>query len=409
MKKIMSLLGLLALLLVVAPAVGSSKKYEAPKRAEALASAIADEATGAKVIMDMDDVTEGTEGKEEKKIEQLAGEVVHAADVKVSGEEKEASAEALNKRGVSLWEKDPLQAVKLYRAAAARGSAAAMYNLGVFLQHGGGTEKDKKQAVEWYQKAANLGDADAMANLGVCLEEGIGVDQKDEKQAVEWFEKAANLGNANAMYNLWSCLRKGVAVDLLAAADWLAKAVEKGYAPAQAWLGWLLLTGKDGFAVDVRMAVAHFNNAAQQNDCKGLLYLGYCRQKGIGIAIDTKEAVALFNRAGELEQKAAVDAWRKQTNAARLGLIDGQPFSCFNKECSICSNRLVSGQLILRLDCCHGFHPQCLEPWLKQQQAAWEKRRKEQADAGEELEQTLPQTCPECRGDASHPLRGVAL
>ncbi|ONK59980.1 uncharacterized protein A4U43_C08F12950 [Asparagus officinalis] len=34
-------------------------------------------------------------------------------------------------------------------------------------------------------------------------------------------------------------------------------------------------------------------------------------------------------------------------------------------ECAICLERFQAGDRLLRLPCCHRFHPSCLEPWLQ--------------------------------------------
>jgi hypothetical protein len=237
-----------------------------------------------------------------------------------------------------------------------------------------------------------------MNNLGYCLENGIGVAKPDEKAAVDWYRKAADKELPNAMCSLGNCLLsgKGCAIDTFEAGNMFAKAAECGFVPAQAALGWILLIGSCGFGQNREKAVAQFINAAQQNNYDGLLFLGYCRQKGIGIARDTKEAEALFMRAAEQKDDAIVRAWRTQQEDAHIGLQVAQSepaLDCINKECGVCLNKLWSGQCILQLDCRHGFHTTCLQQFITCLQP-WV--------ADHDI-------CPLCRDDAGQAVAGTAI
>jgi TPR repeat protein len=301
------------------------------------------------------------------------------------------------------------EAFTWHRKAAALDNADAMTSLGYCLQYGIGVKENKEEAVTWYRKAADKNQLEAMYNLGICLQYGIGVKENKE-EAVTWYRKAAEAGNPGAMYNLGCCLHNGigVAVDLLAASDWFSKAAKAGYASAQAAVGIFLLLGRCEFGVNCTKAVAWLEKAAQQNDYTALCWLGHCRKYGLGTVLDRDAANALFKRAAEQQGKAAVAAWLN----ARLGLQVAQSepvFDCFNKDCPICTNKLWPGQCILRLDCCHGFHPQCLQRWLQQQREEWETRQKERAAHGEAQEEKMPQTCPICRDDAKQAVAGTAL
>jgi TPR repeat protein len=52
-----------------------------------------------------------------------------------------------------------------YESAAAAGSDAAMYNIGVLWEGGLGVAQDRDKATEWYRKAAAAGNDDAKAAL----------------------------------------------------------------------------------------------------------------------------------------------------------------------------------------------------------------------------------------------------
>jgi len=80
--------------------------------------------------------------------------------------------------------KSVLQTVEHLRAAAERGEAGSMNQLGIAYAHGRGVQQDRKQAVEWYLKAAEKGNVTAMLNLGWAQLRGHGV-ARDDKQAVD--------------------------------------------------------------------------------------------------------------------------------------------------------------------------------------------------------------------------------
>ena len=77
------------------------------------------------------------------------------------------------------------------REHAAKGEAAAQFNLGVMYGEGQGVTRDHAEAVRWYRKAADQGDADAQFNLGVMYDIGQGVTQ-DYVLAHMWLNLAAS-------------------------------------------------------------------------------------------------------------------------------------------------------------------------------------------------------------------------
>ena len=50
---------------------------------------------------------------------------------------------------------------------------------------------------------------------------------------------------------------------------------------------------------------------------------------------------------------------------ANLKPIQYQNGSCIEDVCSICLDKLEEGVDVIVLPCRHGFHPDCIEPWLK--------------------------------------------
>ena len=132
------------------------------------------------------------------------------------------------------FEEEEAEAISMYRLAAAKGDADAMFNLGLCYRRGEGVEKDAFASYRWFQLAANQGGAVAQCQLGFCYYLGEGVE-KDEAEAVRWFELAAAQGLAHAQHNLGFCYSSGIGVvrDLGKAASLFELAAEQGHPGAK--------------------------------------------------------------------------------------------------------------------------------------------------------------------------------
>ncbi len=121
-------------------------------------------------------------------------------------------------------------------AAAKRGDADALFNLGVCYDIGhGGIAVDKLSALTSYKLSAEAGCKEAMNNLGCLLffgDDGIPVNKRE---GVRWFASGARLGDDCAAYHYGCCLKmgEGVDVDKDAALMWLKKSAELGNTAAQ--------------------------------------------------------------------------------------------------------------------------------------------------------------------------------
>lgn len=91
-------------------------------------------------------------------------------------------------------------ALRIYRELAARGVAAAQFNLGVMHDFGQGLARDPAAAVRWYRDAAAQGHGGAQFNLGGMYFDGTGVPQ-DRLRAYMWFTLAATAGAPGASRN----------------------------------------------------------------------------------------------------------------------------------------------------------------------------------------------------------------
>ena len=112
----------------------------------------------------------------------LQAELDKALALARAGEDAAAFAiwKSLAKRG---------EPAKWKTAAARRGYASALYNLGVVLTEGRGVPRDENQAAEYFRKAAIQGHAKAQYNLGILYQTGRGVP-KDPQRARYWLDRA---------------------------------------------------------------------------------------------------------------------------------------------------------------------------------------------------------------------------
>ncbi len=85
-------------------------------------------------------------------------------------------------------------------ALAQQGHPVAQFNLGVKYDFGQGVEKDPVQAVRWYRLAAAQGHGGAQFNLAGMYFEGLGVP-RDLVRATMWFTLSAEAGVGGAAKN----------------------------------------------------------------------------------------------------------------------------------------------------------------------------------------------------------------
>ncbi len=93
------------------------------------------------------------------------------------------------------------KALKKLMPLAARGHAAAQYNLGVMYEWGNGVSKDNSQAMKWYRLSAELSHRDAQNNLGAMYSKGEGAEQSFV-DALKWFVVSAGNGSEAGRKNI---------------------------------------------------------------------------------------------------------------------------------------------------------------------------------------------------------------
>jgi TPR repeat protein len=121
---------------------------------------------------------------------------------------------------------DERRAAALYKAAAARGDAAAQHNLGLMYMSGGKAPK----ALKWFRAAAAQDHAPSVYNLATAYAFGTGVP-RDAAEASSLYRRAAMLGSAEAAYALGR-----LEPDAVAAREYFVVAARRGHRLAAAAL-----------------------------------------------------------------------------------------------------------------------------------------------------------------------------
>lgn len=114
------------------------------------------------------------------------------------------------------------QAVELYRNAAERGYAYAMFYLGEMLYLGEGTPQDYPEAAKWFQLAADRHFANAAAYLGFMNEQGLGMPS-NFLFAYVWYDIAARQGYLSAATNRDQLVQNLTKAQLSEARGWVTK------------------------------------------------------------------------------------------------------------------------------------------------------------------------------------------
>ena len=129
-----------------------------------------------------------------------------------------------------IVKEDINEGIRLQKEAAQKDSVDAMYNLGIYYEHGqNGIEPNIETAVKYYELGSAKGDSDCMNNLGYILEKSDEYPH-DYKRAFELYSKAAEQGNGRAYNNLGTCYKRaiGIVQDAHKAINSYEKAIENG-------------------------------------------------------------------------------------------------------------------------------------------------------------------------------------
>lgn len=256
--------------------------------------------------------------------------------------------------GIGVF-RDPEQAVKWFRRAAAQGhvgalsslqlmaeqdDAAASLALGELYRAGAGVEQDDFKALRHFRSAAAQEQPEALYALGRMHRLGAAV-ARDEIGAVALYRQAAErgmlavgraLGGAHPVPPVPAEARQWFPAarerTLRVSASWGPDDISVAEAFAQYWIGFMYMTGGGVTRDVVRAATWHCLAATQQLDLAeyslGALYAG-----GHGVPRDQERAYRWFDLAAAHGHKWAAER-RDQMAAAMPSTAagDARPVSC---------------------------------------------------------------------------------
>ncbi len=163
-------------------------------------------------------------------------------------------------------EKLPTGITGALRAAAAKGDAAAQFEVAMRFVDGRGVPQNLGLAAEWFERAAKQGSAPAQFRLGGLYEKGLGV-KKNLDLARRLYIQAGEAGNAKALHNLAVLYAEGMdgKPDYQSAAQWFRKAAAYGMSDSLYNLGVLYARGV-GVEQNLAEAYRWFALAAREGD-----------------------------------------------------------------------------------------------------------------------------------------------
>ncbi|WP_299693834.1 SEL1-like repeat protein [uncultured Tateyamaria sp.] len=191
--------------------------------------------------------------------------------------------------------RDPERAARYFHHAAARGVAEAKYYLGILTRDGVGVPQDAASALTWMQAAAEDGYGPAQFELSKHLADAT---PPDLAQAARWLTEAANAGVPDAQFALAREVQAqgGPIAQVIAL---FTDAATDGHVPSQRALGTLYLTGAEGQAPDGVQAEAWLRRAVQGRDLVALHNLGMGYLQGTVLPSAPEQAVELLTLASD--------------------------------------------------------------------------------------------------------------
>ncbi len=230
--------------------------------------------------------------------------------------------------------KDPEEAVKWMRQAAAREFGGAFHAMGNYYLFGRGVAADEAKAVEWFQRGAARGDekcvrmiannfqewsaylTDAKPGLGLVVKQARSGDADAQltlgryywseasepearRMAVTWLTKAAEQGRVEADKLLVDYYLEKDRALLMKHCE---KVAESGDAEYQEKLAGLYV--ENGAEADLKAAAHWYLKAAKQDRLESQIKCVFIYGKGTGVARDRSEAYAWALMVGHRGNKA---------------------------------------------------------------------------------------------------------
>lgn len=230
-----------------------------------------------------------------------------AAPVALSPQQQYERAAVLLKPASEREEPDYKGALRLLQQAADADYLPAILDLaGVYLEgsRDGSVAKDRAKALQLYKRAAAKGSADALYYCGFILQ-----GEGKVNEALAYFKKAAVAGLPEAQYRLGRILLQQNSPEALqlirmAATSQRASVV----ASASYTMGCIYQDGKLGVQPDMQLALDWFERSANAGDRRAQHMIGLMYLLGEHLPADVKKGEALLRLSAGQDYVPAIDA-----------------------------------------------------------------------------------------------------
>ena len=234
--------------------------------------------------------------------------------------------------------------IEMLENAVSLGSVMGAKCLGDLYARGEFIERDSKLATHYYRMAADLGGKGEYENLGDIFRNGL-LTKPDYALALSLYEKGASDGDFGCQRKLKlmheereRCYVEATRIERSSpeeAFKLYKRAVESGYLPAHARIGWYYERGI-GTKVDRKAAFNHYKAAYEAGDKRAIESLGRCYARGIGVAFSFDRASELLSVAREMGSHSADrELYRIYENKKRhmvRSLYSTAMELCYNKK-----------------------------------------------------------------------------
>lgn len=212
------------------------------------------------------------------------------------------------------------EAYGFFKAAAGKGDANGLYNMGMCAWRGLGTPRDEQTAFICFRAAAEKGHPEAINNIGAFFRDGV-VVERDLELATKWFAKSASYENPYGQFNYALALRRGegVAEDFAKAASLLEKAAAGGCVEAMNVFGVVLWKG-EGVKADHERAFRLFMCAAETGYPPAMENVSTCYERGVGVKASERLSLEWKIRSRAAQGDRAAQDWlRREAESRRAG------------------------------------------------------------------------------------------
>lgn len=226
---------------------------------------------------------------------------------------------ALYTQGFGVEKNDTI-AFNLRKQAAMQGHPVAQYALGLMYEGGIGTKEDVAQAIIWYRASAEQGYARAQNMIGEYYM-GYHGGTIDNENALFWLMKSAKQGNDTALYNIGNIYAQ---LDQWAEAiEYYQKAAEKENADAMYQLGFMYWYGLSPLPENKPDGMRLLRKAAEKDCSKAMVQIGKIYEYGLGgYAKNTETARNWYEKAAKLGNEEAQMLLQQMNDISDEVLID---------------------------------------------------------------------------------------